>query len=390
MHLVVIGGGMSGLVCAIASAKCGYSVTLLEQNPRVGKKISATGNGKCNLYNLAPQGNYNDNAFFDALLSRYSVDDVKEFFASIGIFTYADSLGRAYPITDNANSVVDCLRTAAGRLGVAIFNQTAISVEKCPKDHFEGYIVATDMHKHLCHKVVLACGSGSQAHLPSLSKIVPNSYFTPTSPSLVPVKIADMPKILNGLRLKTNVQLLQDGQPVANVNGEVQFKDYGLSGICVMDLSAIIARNAVKGISCGYQIVLDLCPHLTGEQLHEEISSRIANGVPASKLFYGILHNKMAEFVMSFGKTEVSNIVKLIKSCSFTVDRLLGYEMSQVTAGGIKTELLSPDMQLPNGVFAVGEVVNIDGNCGGYNLLFATVSALCTLPQSKKDVILSK
>lgn len=387
MHRVVIGGGMSGLVCAIASAKCGYSVTLLEQNPRVGKKISATGNGKCNLYNVAPQGNYNDNDFVDALLSRYSVGDVKEFFNSIGIFTYVDTNGRAYPITDNANSVVDCLRTVASRLGVAIFNQTAISVAQ----HKDGlYKVTTNHHAHLCNEVVLACGSGSQAQLPSLAKIVPASYFTPTSPSLVPVKVVDMPKILNGLRLKTNVQLLADGKSVASINGEVQFKDYGLSGICVMDLSAIVARNLVKGVSSTYQIALDLCPHLTADQLHGEISSRIASGVPADKLFYGILHNKMAEFVMSFGKTEVANIVKLIKNCTFTVDRLLGYEMSQVTAGGIKTDLLSSNMQLPNGVFAVGEVLNVDGNCGGYNLLFATISALCTLPQSNKNQILSK
>lgn len=387
MHRVIIGGGMSGLVCAIASAKCGYSVTLLEQNPRVGKKISATGNGKCNLYNVAPSGNYNDNAFVDVLLSRYTVDDVKAFFNSIGIFTYVDTNNRAYPITDNANSVVDCLRTTASRLGVSIVNQTALAVT--PQGNGT-YKVTTDGHPHVCNEVVLACGSGSQAPLPNLSSIVPTSYFTPTSPSLVPVKVVDMPKSLNGLRLKTNVQLLQDGQAVSQLRGEVQFKDYGLSGICVMDLSAQIARNTVKGEAHTYQIALDLCPHLTENQLIDELSTRIANGIQPAQLFYGILHNKMAEFIMSFGKTEVANIVKLIKNCKFAVDRLLGYEMSQVTAGGIKTDLLSTNMQLPNGVYAVGEILNVDGNCGGYNLLFATLSALCTLPQSNKNTILSK
>ncbi|MBR2974187.1 MAG: aminoacetone oxidase family FAD-binding enzyme [Clostridia bacterium] len=387
MVRVVIGGGMSGLVCAIASAKCGHSVILLEQNSRVGKKLSATGNGKCNLYNVAPQGCYNDNQFVQGLLARYSVDDVKQFFNSIGIFTYADSIGRAYPITDNANSVVDCLRSVASKLGVAIFNQTALAV----RPNKDGtYAVTTNVHTHLCNEVVLACGSGSQANLPSLSQIVPQSYFTSTSPSLVPIKISNMPKMVNGLRLKTTVKLLQDGQAVCSRDGEVQFKDYGLSGICIMDLSAHIARNHVAGRNHTYQIEMDLCPRLSEAQLIDELTNRILQGVPTSQLFYGILHNKVAELVMSFGKTEVANIVKLIKNCTFTVDRLLGYEMSQVTAGGIKTDLLSSNMQLPNGVYAVGEVLNVDGNCGGYNLLFATISALCTLPQTNKETILSK
>lgn len=386
MLRVIIGGGMSGLVCAIASAKCGYSVTLLEKNLRVGKKISATGNGKCNLYNLNPSGCYNDNNFVANLLSRYSVEEVKAFFKSIGIFTYEDSNGRGYPITDNANSVVDCLRTTASRLGVSICYQTALAVDSRPDGTF---VVTTDTDKHVCNQVVLACGSGSQAQLPNVSKIVPSTYFTPTSPSLVPIKIVDMPKILNGLRLKTTAQLLQDGNVVQAMQGEVQFKDYGLSGICVMDLSAQIARNTVNGCKHNYQIMLDLCPHLTSSQLQQVLSTRIANGVPANQLFYGILHNKMAEFVMSFGKTEVQNIAYHVKNCTFNVEKLLGYELSQVTAGGIQTQLLSPNMQLPNGIYAVGEILNVDGNCGGYNLLFATLSALCTLPQSKKDTILN-
>lgn len=384
MVRVVIGGGMSGLVCAIASAKCGYDVILLEKNPRLGKKLSATGNGKCNLYNLCPTNAYNDDAFVSNLLDRYSVDDVKAFFQSVGIFTYADSHGRAYPITDNANSVVDCLRQMASDLGVVVYNQTALAVSKHPQG---GYVVTCDLQDHLCDEVVLACGSGSQAQLPNLSKIVPQSYFTATSPSLVPIKIANMPKVLNGLRLKTTVKLLQDGQAVYQTAGEVQFKDYGLSGICIFDVSAQIARNLVAGKRYNYQIALDLCPHLTEEQLVCELTKRLQT-TPVDKLLYGILHNKIADFVTSNGTSNAQSLARRIKNCNFTVQKLLGYEMSQVTAGGIDLKNLSKNMQLPNGVYAVGEILNVDGNCGGYNLLFATLSALCTLPQSKKDTIL--
>ena len=384
MVRVVIGGGMSGLVCAIASAKCGHKVILLEQNARVGKKISATGNGKCNIYNVNPSGNYNDNKFVDTLLARYSVQDVVSFFNSIGIFTYTDSYGRAYPVTDNANSVVDCLRAVAARLNVDVFNQTAIAVERT-KDNF---VVTTDVDKHSCDQVVLACGSGSQAKLPNLSNIVPSNYFTPTSPSLVPVKVANMPKILNGLRIKTTVQLLANGSQIYQTEGEVQFKDYGLSGICIFDLSAQIARNNVQEKQHNYQISLDLCPHLAHAQLQDEIERRLAQRLPTDQLFFGILHNKMAQFVTSTTPIDAQQLTQRIKNCTFKVDKLLGYEMSQVTAGGIKLDLLSPDMQLPNGVYAVGEILNVDGNCGGYNLLFATLSALATLPQTSKETIL--
>ena len=157
-----------------------------------------------------------------------------------------------------------------------------------------------------------------------------------------------------------------------------------------MDLSAQIARNIVKCQRHSYKIALDLCPQLTVSQLQGELQSRLSAHIPTDQLFYGILHNKMAQFIIETTPLDAPSLAKAVKTCIFAVDKLLGYEMSQVTAGGVKIDLLSPNMQLPNGVYAVGEIVNVDGNCGGYNLLFATLSALATLPLNKKDTILAK
>jgi predicted flavoprotein YhiN len=225
--------------------------------------------------------------------------------------------------------------------------------------------------------VVLSVGSGSQAQPVDLDGIVPQQYFTPTAPGLVSIKVKNMDKILAGLRVKTTVSLLDGDTQLATSSGEVQFRDFGLSGICIMDLSSVIAREMVQGINRNYILSIDLLPYLTADELYAELFRRKTDGATMDKLFLGLLHNKIAEAVLNRANSDnLHTIAYTVKKFTYTFDKLLDFSASQVTVGGIDEKYLSDTLQLPNGIHAIGEVLNVDGLCGGYNLYFAIASAL--------------
>lgn len=376
MKTLVIGGGMAGLTYAIVALKNGIDVTIAERNSRVGKKIAMTGNGKCNVGNANVDATcFNDSQIAKNVLAEISVNEYVQFLNSCGIFTHTDELGRMYPLCESASNVVDCLRHQFAKNGGKLLtevNVEAVTMQK-GKYLFEGI---------LYDKLVLACGSGSQAPQPNLPLVKPE-WCTKTFPSLVPVRVTKMDGALNGIRAKCNVTLLADNAPVATESGEVLFKDYGLSGICIFNLSAIIARNLVAEKSHSYVFSIDLVPTLTFEQLWQIVSKREADG-EKDKLFYGILHNKLAESIAKRAKSAYEQC-KLAKNFTFTFEKLLDFTMSQVTAGGIDERFVDTALTLPNGVVALGEMLNVDGICGGNNLYFASASALYTFNKSARQ-----
>lgn len=376
MKTLVIGGGMAGLTYAIVALKNGIDVTIAERNSRVGKKIAMTGNGKCNVGNANVDATcFNDSQIAKNVLAEISVNEYVQFLNSCGIFTHTDELGRMYPLCESASNVVDCLRHQFAKNGGKLLtevNVEAVTMQK-GKYLFEGI---------LYDKLVLACGSGSQAPQPNLPLVKPE-WCTKTFPSLVPVRVTKMDGVLNGIRAKCNVTLLADNAPVATESGEVLFKDYGLSGICIFNLSAIIARNLVAEKSHSYVFSIDLVPTLTFEQLWQIVSKREADG-EKDKLFYGILHNKLAESIAKRAKSAYEQC-KLAKNFTFTFEKLLDFTMSQVTAGGIDERFVDTALTLPNGVVALGEMLNVDGICGGNNLYFASASALYIFNKSARQ-----
>ncbi len=377
MKTLVIGGGMAGLTYAIVALKNGIDVTIAERNSRVGKKIAMTGNGKCNVGNANVNADcFNDSGIARAVLSEISVDEYVKFLNSCGIFTHADEMGRLYPLCDSASNVVDCLRHQFAKNGGKLLADT--NVERVTISNGK-YLVDGVTYD----KVVLACGSGSQAQSPILP-LVEKSWLTPTFPSLVPVRVAKMDGALNGIRAKCSVTLLADGQKVATESGEVLFKDYGLSGICIFNLSAKIARNLVVGKKHNYVFSIDLVPSMTQSQLLEILTKRETLG-EKDKLFYGILHNKLAESIAKRGKSAYEQC-QIAKNFTFNFEKLLDYTMSQVTAGGIGERFVNlKDLTLPNGIVALGEMLNVDGICGGNNLYFASASALYTFTKTERQ-----
>ena len=389
MKVLVIGGGMAGLTYATVAAKNGIDVTLAERNARVGKKISATGNGKCNIGNAKVAAScYNSSAVVGRVLDEISVDEYRQFLVSCGIYTYTDAEGRMYPMSDSAANVVDCLRHQLTRFGVKLWLNTEITA--CDKVG-ERYRITVGETNYEFDKVVLACGSGSQAEKPNVSNIVTSDLLTPIVPSLVPVKVRGMDGTLNGLRARSNVILYDGEQCVGKESGEVLFKDYGLSGICVFNLSALIARRMVERKSGNYCFSLDVVPHLTQRQLEQIVERRLKCG-EKDKLFYGILHNKLAEHVVkrAGSNADAASLARTAKNLQFAFDKLLDWSMSQVTAGGVDERYLDiGTLTLPSGIVVLGELLNVDGICGGNNLYFAAASALYTFSQSQRALAYS-
>lgn len=382
MKVVVIGGGMAGLTYAIVACKNGYDVTVVERNARVGKKIAVTGNGKCNIGNAnVDKSCYNSSEIVQRVLAEISVEEYREFLRSCGIFTYQDGEGRMYPLSDSASNVVDCLRFQLEKYGATlILNAQATAFAK----EGNGYVVTVGERKIFCDKAVLACGSPSQASAPDLIPFVPSNALTPVVPSLVPVKVRNMDGMLNGLRVKANVSLYNDGFLLGQQSGEVLFRDYGLSGICIFDLSAIIARRAVARKEGNYIFALDVVPQLSEWELAETLYGR--RGWQKDKLFYGILHNKLAEHIVKrTGNASPADYAHTAKFLTFPFEKLLDWSMSQVTAGGVSARYMDQrTFELSNGIVALGEVLNVDGLCGGNNLYFASASALCTFTKEQR------
>ena len=385
MKILVIGGGMAGLTYAVVAAKNGHNVTLAERQSRVGKKISMSGNGKCNIGNAkVDAGCYNKSAIVKNVLEEISVNEYRKFLNSCGIFTYSDPEGRLYPLTDNANSVVDCLRHQFYKYG----GKTLID---CEVTNFvkvgEKYQVTLNAEKQLFDRIVLACGNKSQSDPLNIFFLVPADAFTPTAPSLVPVKIHNMDGTLNGLRARAEVSLYDGIVLLGKETGEVQFKDYGLSGICVFNLSAIIARREIQRKKSNYKFVVDVVPYLKLWDLEEILYNRL-KAREYKELFYGILHNKLAEHVVKKCKdvNNASELAYTAKNLPFEFDRLLDWTKSQVTAGGIDERCVDlRTLQLKNGVVALGEILNVDGLCGGNNLYFAAASALYTFSKEQRE-----
>lgn len=392
MKILVIGGGMAGLTYAIVAAKNGCDVTVAERNARLGRKIAMTGNGKCNIGNTQVSAAcFNKSAIVNNVLNTISVDEYVKFLNSCGIYTYTDAEGRMYPLSDSANGVVDCLRYQLEKYGGKAL--CGVEATNCRKSG-NGYEVRVGSGKYTFDKVVLACGSRSQSLDVNPYAVVSQNMFTPVAPSLVPVKVFNMEGALNGIRVKADVTLYDGAMKIGEQSGEVLFKDYGLSGICIFNLSAAIARRQVQRKDGNYIFSVDLIPRVSQWDLGELLYTRIKAGYDRNMLFYGILHNKVAEVVLKRAGNDVDDVTKLAytaKNLQFEFYKLLDYSMSQVTSGGIDEKYVDvKTLTLPDGMVALGEVLNVDGICGGNNLYFAAASALYTFSEKERAAAYTK
>ena len=394
MVVCIIGAGASGMAAALAAAENpAVEVILLERQARVGKKLLATGNGRCNLTNThaAQRGFHGDDPdFAKAALAAFDPNAVREWFRGMGLFTVEEPSGRVYPYSDQANSVVDVLRLALCKPNIQLL--TGFEVQKIRKDG-DGFSVASGEQMIRCDKLIVACGGlagtklgGSMAGYKLLGKLGHKS--TRLRPTLVQLKCGWGGVVsLKGVRTNCHVQILRDDALFSESTGELQFTEYGLSGPVIFEIS----RDVCHG-SGNWSAKLDFFPECTEEELARELQRRRQTELPMEELLTGILHNRLGrvltrtagvkgkEFAKELTDYELRQVCAAVKGFELELTEPLGMDHAQVTAGGMRTEQFDPntmESRLVPGLYACGEVLDIDGDCGGYNLQWAWSSGRC-------------
>ena len=373
-----------------ASENKEVQVVLLERQARVGKKLSATGNGRCNLTNLhAGAGGYHgeDPSFASFALEKYNVQDTLAWFRSLGLFTVAEDSGRVYPYSDQANSVVDVLRFALERDNIRL--ETGFEVEKVKKVGTVFRIEGTGGILE-CDKLIIACGGlagtklgGTMSGYKLLRSF--GHKVTRLRPTLVQLK-SSWPGAasLKGVRANCRAQILHNGKVFAESRGELQFTEYGLSGPVIFEISRDVCSDRGEWV-CR----LDLLPEIEENVLKDELLRRKNTNLPVSELLTGILHNRLGRVltqnvglsgyvpVEQLEEYEIDAVCKAVKGFEVNLTEPMGMDSAQVTAGGIVTREFTPETmesRLVSGLYACGEVLDIDGDCGGYNLQWAWAS----------------
>ena len=388
MVIGIIGAGASGMAAALAAAENpDVQVILLERQARVGRKLSATGNGRCNLTNLhANKDSYHgdDPAFAAVAMERFSVADTLAWFADLGLYTVAEDSGRVYPYSDQANSVVDVLRFALEKDNIRL--EAGFEVEKVKKTA-DGFRIDGIGGSILCDKLIIACGglAGSKLGGSMFGYKLLRSFghhCTKLRPTLVQLK-SDWHggAALKGVRANCRAEILKDGEIFSTSAGELQFTEYGLSGPVIFEISRDVCST--KGDWC---CRLDFLPDRDEQWLQNQLLTRKKTRLKAEDLLTGILHNRLGRVItQSVGisgyvpisqleEYEIAMVAKAVKHFEVALTEPMGMDSAQVTAGGIVTSEFDPETmesKLVSGLYACGEVLDIDGDCGGYNLQWA-------------------
>ena len=391
--VVIIGGGASGLMAALTAAQDRNNrVLLLERQQRLGRKLLSTGNGRCNLTNTgASLANYHgsDPAFPGYALSRFTPSDTLTFFRELGLLTVEEYGGRVYPLSNSANSVLDVLRFAAGRAGVEI--HTACCA-KSVKRRGRGFSIECDAVRFEADALIVACGGMAGARLGGvkdgyeLLRQLGHSR-TKLCGALLPLITApDYPRALKGVRADAAVMLHAGRRVLAAGEGEVQFTETGVSGPAVFDISRAAALAGE-----GAELVLNFFRGRDRRELRALLDSRRETlpELEAGELLTGMLHNRLGRMCVKYagigGADRVGELTDaqlervLDAACGFTLPLrgTAGFDAAQVTVGGVSTAEFDPltlQSRLVPGLYACGEVLDVDGDCGGYNLQWAWAS----------------
>ncbi len=404
MEIAIIGGGASGILAAISAARNGAIVTIYERCDRIGRKILATGNGRCNYTNVnAKIENYHGKnpEFINDTINNFWVIDTNSFFNELGMLTKVEENGKAFPYSLQASAVLDVLRYELDRLGVNIV--TEFEVERITKENGRFFIKSYKGVKAFADKVILSTGGKASPSLGSNGSgyQLAQSFghrLSKLYPSLVQIKTeTDLIRSLKGIKLDANV-LLEVGNKKSIYFGEVLFTDYGLSGPAIFNVSRLCAEDNDATIT------LDILPEIENEELYEILKSRRTEFRNLETFFVGMVNKKVGMVMMKYAKVlpfqrtsdtisddEIKRLCNALKNFRLKVTGTMSWNNAQVTAGGIITDDINSftmESKLCDGLYLTGEILDIDGDCGGYNLQWAWSSgyiAGLNASKEKKD-----
>ena len=392
-EVVIVGGGASGLTAAITAARNGKDVTIIERNNKCGKKILITGNGRCNFWNTDVDLSHFHSSTPN-LLKEFITDERKnsilKFFDSLGL-TYKTKNGYYYPFSNQAFTVENALLSECKKLNIKIIND--ITVEKIIKK--DCFIINPDKENIKAKNIIIATGSkaapktGSDGLGYEISKSLGHNIIT-SLPSLVQLK-ADEPYFKNwsGIRTDVKVNLLIDHKYIKSETGEIQLTNYGLSGICIFNLSG----EAAKALNQNKNVIISInfIPFASNPKIFLQTLNKNSYHKTISELLEGILHYKLVDIILkkahlkrdlllnTLTDNELNNLIKTLTDFQIKILDTHTLEHAQVCSGGIPlTEINSKTLESlkVKNLYFTGEIIDIDGDCGGYNLGWAWISGI--------------
>ncbi len=376
--VAIIGGGATGLLLANLLSKDKFDIYVIEKNNKLGKKILASGNGKCNFTNINVKENNYNNEFALKIVNRYNSNKTISLFKKLGMLSKIDSEGRCYPYSESSNTVLDCLKEKLNYVKFMLDTEV-----KCIEKENNKYKLLCNKEYIIFDYVICCSGSlasnlGSEKAYNYLSQL--DIKTTSLKPSLVPLLVKEDISGLKGVRVKCKITLENSKNDIVyEEDGEVMFKDDALSGIAVFNASSYINREKEN-----YKIILDLFPGMESYELEKYLLEKYKMKL---SLLKGLINDKLADYIYSknFVKEEkemsinqIKEVVKSLKYLEFLVTGSYPFKEAQVCSGGICVQEVTDNLELkkyPN-VYVGGELLDVDGVCGGYNLQFAWSSAM--------------
>lgn len=386
-RVAVVGGGASGFAAAITIARKSkdFTVTIYERLQKPLKKILATGNGRCNLTNTgAGTADYfGDTAFAATVLKALPPDSNRAFFHNIGLLTKEEEMGRVYPASGQASAVRGALLCEAQRLAIRLVTDCEITDVRPENGGFR-------LNNQYFCDVLLLCAGGSAAPTQgtdggafSLLRKLGHTVISP-APALTALVCKNFPKTLKGVRCDCAVALFCENEPVYNIDGEVQFTDYGLSGIPIMQLSRLVSTAPEKRFS----VKLNCLPQIESQVLTEFLQKTAKQNPEkaALTLLEGVLPRNLASYLLlqcrihndtpvkMLSQKQIAAVSEKIQNFTVSVETVRGFDFAQVTAGGADCrEFDSKTLQSKKykNLYVCGESLNVDGGCGGFNLHWA-------------------
>ena len=390
-HVAVIGGGAAGMMAAITAAREGVKVTILEHKDRIGKKILSTGNGRCNFTNTyqTPACYRSDNRDFAwNIIQKFNVEKTISFFKELGIYP-KDRNGYLYPYSDQAAAILEVLQIEIAKLDICVMTEiNVLDIQPVKR----GIRVTTDKKTITVDSVILACGSkaapvtGSDGSGYQLAKLL-GHRIVPVLPSLVQLRCAEkFYKSISGVRVQGTVEIYADDISLASDTGEIQLTNYGISGIPIFQVS----RYAAKAIYQKQSVtaVLNFMPDMNKDEFLSFLQERITlcPHKTLDEFFTGIFPKKLCELwirlsrlpkemrVSDLSGEQLEKLVLLIQHLRTHITETNAFEQAQICCGGVDTTEINPDTLESNyvqGIYFAGELLDVDGICGGYNLQWA-------------------
>ncbi|NLW07447.1 MAG: NAD(P)/FAD-dependent oxidoreductase [Clostridia bacterium] len=393
-RVVVVGGGAAGMIAAIAARRQGADVTILEKNPRVGKKILATGNGRCNFTNINTDITYyhgNNPKFAYSALANFSAEDTIRFFAKLGIEPKVEDLGKVFPRSEQASSILDVFLYELNEIGVNIVCEACVKDITKEDDSFKIELENGKLYRG--DRVIIATGgkampaSGSDGNGYNLAAKLGHNV-TAIFPALVQLKLeGPFFKRIDGVKFVGTAEIIHNNKSLAKDRGDILFANYGVSGPPILQIS----RKAGELLNAGEEAYLKIAiiDTMAKDELKQLLSKRfqIGSKKPVDFSLVGFINKRLIPVVLleagisdmkrsaaSLAAKEIEKIVDILTGWRFKIRGTKGWSSAQVTAGGVDTrEIEQNTMQskLVSGLFFAGEIIDIDGQCGGFNLQWA-------------------